>query len=229
MPKLSSLITLTQYDKKFNLPTLYPAKNVLNTLGEIIANTDKCQLRIAETEKYAHVTYFFNGGRETPWPNEDRILVPSPKVKTYDSRPAMSAIEITDKIIQSLPKYEFIVCNYANADMVGHTGNMSATRLAIECIDNCLGRLVAEMKKYDGTILITSDHGNAELMYDPKTNQPHTAHTDNLVPLLYIGKPVITHHLNGNLIDIAPTILSLMNLDCPKEMTGQPIFTNPKP
>ena len=161
-----------------------------NGFGEFIAKQGLKQLRIAETEKYAHVTYFFNGGVETPYPGEERILVPSPKVATYDLKPEMSAREVTDKLVEAIKsrRYAAIVCNYANGDMVGHTGNLEAAKQAIEVLDECIGRVVTAMREAGGEVLITADHGNAELMADPLTHQAHTAHTLNVVPLLYVGR-----------------------------------------
>ena len=175
------------------------------------------QLRIAETEKYAHVTFFFNGGRETVFPGEERILVPSPKVATYDQQPEMSAPEVTDKVVEAIDagRFDVIVLNYANADMVGHTGRLDAAVKAVETIDQCLGRVAAAVEKAGGTLVITADHGNAEMMRDPETGEPHTAHTLNPVPLLMVGPPapaVASSH-DGRLADVAPTLLDLLGLD----------------
>jgi 2,3-bisphosphoglycerate-independent phosphoglycerate mutase len=193
-------------------------------MGEYISGLGLKQLRIAETEKYPHVTFFFNGGEETVYPGEDRILVPSPQVATYDLQPEMSAQEVTDRLEEAIlsKKYDVIICNYANADMVGHTGNLQATIKAIETLDACVGRVVKAMQKTGGDVIITADHGNAEMMRDHKNHQPHTQHTTNLVPLLYVGR---SGHMaeSGALCDIAPTILRLMGLPQPKEMTGHPL------
>ena len=195
-----------------------------NMFGEHISKLGLKQLRIAETEKYAHVTYFFNGGIEKPWPNEDRKLIPSVNVKTYNLQPAMSAAQITEQIIQSIADYDIIICNYANADMVGHTGDLPATINAIETIDNCLGQLLKSINHQNGTMLITADHGNAEDMFNPKTNQPHTAHTNNFVPCILTNPAYKKNQTQGHLIDIAPTILAYLQLPQPKQMTGKPLF-----
>ncbi|APC97289.1 2,3-bisphosphoglycerate-independent phosphoglycerate mutase [Francisella frigiditurris] len=219
--------TLTQYDAKLNCSVAFPPEQPQNTLGEILAKNHKTQLRIAETEKYPHVTFFFNGGKENEFEGEDRILIPSPKVATYDLQPEMSAPEVTDKLINAINsgKYDCIVCNYANSDMVGHTGNYEATIKAIEYLDKCIGKLKDAILDNDGNMFITADHGNADMMVNPKTNKPHTAHTTNLVPFVYVGSKKAEVNLeHGKLSDIAPTILTVMNLDIPKEMTGTPIF-----
>ncbi|MFH1334028.1 MAG: 2,3-bisphosphoglycerate-independent phosphoglycerate mutase [Pseudomonadota bacterium] len=223
--QLAAYITLTQYDETFHLPVLYPPENLKNTLGEYLATHHKKQLRLAETEKYAHVTFFMNGGVEQPNELEDRILIPSPKVATYDLQPEMSAREITEKLTTAIrnQKYDFILCNYANPDMVGHTGNMQATIKAIECVDECLSQVITALKTVDGEIIITADHGNAELMFDPSTQQPHTAHTCSPVPFIYYGRPATITNGPFALCDIAPTLLSLMSLPIPKEMTGKSI------
>ena len=177
-------------------------------------------MRIAETEKYAHVTFFFNGGRDTPYDGEERILVPSPKVETYDLQPEMSAPEVADKLVKAIHsnKFDVIICNFANADMVGHTGNFAAAVKAIETVDNCLGRIWSALKEAGGEMLVTADHGNAEKMQDDEKGQAHTAHTSNLVPLLYAGRAGKCAS-QGNLSDIAPTMLSLMNQPIPAEMS----------
>ena len=184
-----------------------------NGFGAYVASLGLTQLRIAETEKYAHVTYFFSGGVETPYPGEDRVLVPSPKVATYDLKPEMSAFEVTDKLVAAIAsgKYDAIVCNYANGDMVGHTGNLDATVKAIETLDACLGRVDAALRAVGGELLITADHGNAEKMLDDDTGQPHTAHTLFLVPCIYVGRPA-TIADGGSLQDVAPTLLAMMGL-----------------
>ncbi len=224
VPKLSNYCTLTGYSEEFDVPVAFPPERVRNGFGEYIANLGLRQLRIAETEKYPHVTYFFNGGEETVYPGEDRIMVQSPKVATYDLKPEMNAFELTDKLIEAieLRKYDAIICNYANCDMVGHTGIMAAAVKAVEAVDTCLGRIVNAMQSIGGEILITADHGNAETMQDPMTKQPHTAHTTNLVPFVYIGRPARMRH-SGALEDIAPTMLKLMDLPQPMEMTGHPL------
>ena len=183
-------ITLTEYDATFNVPIAFPPERLDNILGEYISHLGLHQLRIAETEKYAHVTFFFNGGIEKPYSGEDRVLIPSPKVATYDLKPEMSAPELTDRLIAEIKRkhYELIICNFANPDMVGHSGNLQATIKAIETIDSCLGKIIPALQTAGYETLITSDHGNAELMFDEQTHQPHTAHTQELVPLLYIGR-----------------------------------------
>jgi 2,3-bisphosphoglycerate-independent phosphoglycerate mutase len=224
VPGLSSFCTLTGYSEEFDVPVAFPPERVRNGFGEYIANLGLRQLRIAETEKYPHVTYFFNGGEETVYPGEDRIMVKSPNVATYDLQPEMNAYELTDKLIEAinLRKYDAIICNYANCDMVGHTGIMEAAVQAVEAVDICLGRIVQTMQSIGGEVLITADHGNAETMQDAITKQPHTAHTINLVPFLYIGRPARMEH-SGALEDIAPTMLKLMGLPQPMEMTGHPL------
>ena len=223
MPKLAKYFTLTHYDDTLQDATVLLAPQIIhNGLGEYLASLNLKQLRIAETEKYPHVTFFFNGGRETPFAGEDRIMVPSPKVKTYDLQPEMSAFEVTTKLEKAIAsrQYALIVCNYANSDMVGHTGNLTATTRAVETLDICIGRVVNAMQKIGGEVLITADHGNAETMYDAINHQPHTQHTTNLVPLLYVGRKA-TLLDNGALSDLAPTLLHLMGLPQPIEMTGR--------
>ena len=208
------------------LPAAFPPQSIANGFGENISKRGLKQLRIAETEKYAHVTYFFNGGVETPYPGEDRVLVPSPKVATYDLKPEMSAYEVTDKLVAAIQarKYDAIICNYANGDMVGHTGNLAAATRAIEVLDECLGRVVDAMQETGGEVLITADHGNAETMLDPQTHQAHTAHTLNVVPLLYVGRKARVAD-RGALQDVAPTLLRMMGLPQPPEMTGKPLIS----
>lgn len=219
-------VSLTEYDKQFNCPIAFPPESLNNILAEYISQLGLKQLRIAETEKYAHVTFFFNGGVETPYPGEDRVLIPSPKVSTYDLQPEMSAYAVTERLIDEIKReqYDVIICNFANPDMVGHTGNLAATIKAIETIDDCLGKIVSAIKQVGGEAIITADHGNAEMMYNPVTGQPHTAHTNELVPFLYVGRPVMLANAPGKLSDIAPTMLYLMGLPIPKEMTGQPLL-----
>ncbi len=224
VPQLGYCCTLTSYGSDFKLPAAFPPQHLANGFGEYIAHEGLKQLRIAETEKYAHVTYFFNGGSETPYPGEDRVLVQSPKVATYDLKPEMSAFEVTDRLVEAINRrsYHAIVCNYANADMVGHTGNLAAATRAIEVLDECLGRVIKAMQENGGEVLITADHGNAELMHDEKTHQAHTAHTLNVVPLLYIGRKARMAE-GGALQDVAPTLLAMMGLPQPPEMTGKPL------
>ena len=224
--KLGYFCTLTRYGKDFELPAAFPPQSITNGFGETLAKRGLNQLRIAETEKYAHVTYFFNGGVETPYPGEDRVLVPSPKVATYDLKPEMSAYEVTDKLVAAIRdrKYDAIICNYANGDMVGHTGNLQAATRAIEVLDECIGRAVAAMQETGGEVLITADHGNAETMLDRQTGQAHTAHTLNLVPLLYVGRKARAAE-RGALQDVAPTLLAMMGLPQPPEMTGKSLIS----
>ncbi len=224
-PKVSQFFTLTQYTSNLNAIPIFPPPSPKNLLGDFLAAQHLLQLRIAETEKYAHVTFFFNGGKEAPVPGEDRILIPSKKVATYDLCPEMSAQELTDALIQALKKpYAVIIGNYANADMVGHTGHFDAAVKAIETLDACLGQLVKAVQSVGGELLITADHGNAETMFDQTTQQPCTSHTLERVPFVYIGRPAkITHH-TGTLADVAPTLLKLLDLKAPTEMTGQPLL-----
>ncbi len=221
--KLADFITLTEYEAGLPVSVVYPPQALHNVMGEYLAHLGMTQLRIAETEKYAHVTFFFNGGREAPFAGEDRILIPSPKVATYDLQPEMSAYLITDRLVGAIEsgKYQVIICNFANADMVGHTGQFAATVQAIEVLDTCIGRIVSALQKVGGQAFITADHGNAEKMEDEHTHQPHTAHTTDPVPLIYIGRPATILHQDGVLSDIAPTMLSLMDLPIPIEMTGR--------
>jgi len=221
-PRLARFVCLTQYRKDFGLPVAFPPTRPANVLGEYLSQLGMRQLRIAETEKYAHVTFFFNGGEEAPYPGEDRVLVPSPRVATYDLQPEMSAPEVTDKLVAAIEsdEYDFIVVNYANADMVGHSGKFDAAVQAVEALDLCMGRVANAVRDAGGELLITADHGNVEQMHDDTTGQAHTAHTTNLVPLIYQGRPA-TLVDGGALSDIAPTILALMNLEAPQEMTGR--------
>ena len=226
-PALGYACTLTSYGEDFaRVPSAFPPQSVTGGFGEYVSARGLRQLRIAETEKYAHVTYFFNGGVEQPYPGEERVLVPSPKVATYDLKPEMSAYEVTDKLVEAIRsrRYDAIVCNYANSDMVGHTGNLAAATRAIEVLDECIGRVAAAMRETGGEILITADHGNAETMADPRTKQPHTAHTLNLVPLLYVGRRARIAE-RGALQDVAPTLLTMMGLPPPPQMTGKSLIT----
>ena len=210
------------------LKALFPPETIRMGLGETVAKAGLKQLRIAETEKYAHVTFFFNGGEERQFDGEDRILVPSPKVMTYDLKPEMSAPEVTDKLVEAIAsgKYDLIVVNYANSDMVGHTGNLAAAVKAVEAVDACLGRLMEAIKKAGGVLLVTADHGNAEQMYDETTHQKHTQHTLNRVPALLFNAPAVIHSLvDGKLADVAPTMLDLMHLPQPREMTGHSLLS----
>lgn len=217
------IVTFTSYDQSFNLPVAFAPQILKDILGEVISKNGLKQLRIAETEKYAHVTFFFNGGEETPFAGEDRILIPSPKVATYDLKPEMSAFEVTDAVLAQIRenKYDFIVLNYANPDMVGHTGNLKAAIQAVEAVDQCLGRLIEAAAQQKGTLLVTADHGNAEVMMEEDLS-PHTAHTSNPVPFILMNEGLKDASLHkGILSDIAPTILGLMNLPQPMAMTGK--------
>ncbi len=225
VPKLASFVCLTRYGDEFAaLPVAFGPQSVDNGIGAWLAQHGKTQLRIAETEKYAHVTYFFNGGVEAVYPGEDRILVPSPKVATHDLAPEMSAIEVTDRLVAAIEsgRYDAIVCNYANGDMVGHTGRFDAAVRAVETLDACIGRVVDAAKRAGGEVLITADHGNCEMMHDASTGQPHTAHTLDVVPFVYVGRPAQVVR-GGALKDIAPTMLALLRLPQPPEMTGRPL------
>ena len=214
-------VCFTNYDETIeNVHIVFKKDEIKNTLGEIVSKKGLTQLRIAETEKYAHVTFFFNGGEEKQYKGEDRILIPSPKVETYDMKPEMSAIEVTDKVVEVIEskKYNTIILNYANPDMVGHTGNLEATIKAIETIDTCVGRVVEALEKVNGVAIITADHGNSEQMIDYTTGEPHTAHTTNPVPLILVGKKATLKP--GRLADLAPTMLEIMGIEKPAEMTG---------
>lgn len=223
--QLSCYATLTAYGENFPYPCAYLAEHIKNGLGEFIASHGLKQLRIAETEKFAHVTYFFNGGQETQYPLEERILIPSPKIATYDLQPQMSAQKITDHLIQAIISQQFalIVCNFANGDMVGHTGNFEAAIKAVEALDQSLKRCVPEMLAQKGEIVICADHGNCEQMYDTNNQQPHTQHTTNPSPFFYIGRPASIKK-RGSLKDVAPSILDIMGLAQPKEMTGRSLI-----
>ena len=230
VPVLGSFASLTEYKADFDVPVAYPPDRLNNVFGEYISKLGMHQLRIAETEKYAHVTFFFNGGREEPFDFEDRVLIDSPNVATYDLQPAMNAPTVTDKIIMAVTsgQYDTIICNFANPDMVGHSGNFDATVQAIEALDECLGRVVESILQAGGELLVTADHGNAELMKNPETGQAHTAHTTNPVPLIYIGDQPLEFSNGGSLSDIAPTMLYLMGLDQPNEMTGHNLLEEAK-
>ena len=228
------LVMLTQYADDIDAPVAFPPRNLVNTLGEVAASHGLTQLRIAETEKYAHVTFFFSGGREAKFEGEDRALIQSPKdVKTYDEKPEMSAFELTDTLVKAIEdgKYDLIICNYANGDMVGHTGDLDAATKAIEAVDVCLGRVVEAIQKAGGECLVTADHGNAEMMVDPETGNPHTAHTTFMVPLVYVCQNQVCQNQagrnksvslkpDGRLCDLAPTLLHMLHQPVPQEMTG---------
>jgi len=226
--RFAAAIGMAQYSDELDklMATIFPPQSLANVFGEVVANADRTQLRMAETEKYPHVTYFLNGGREQQYTGEDRIMVPSPKVATYDLQPEMSAPELTDKAVAAIAsgKYDLIVLNYANPDMVGHTGSLPAAIKAVETVDAGLGRLDDAVTKAGGVLLVTADHGNCELMRDPQTGGPHTAHTTNPVPLLLSGARNRALVAEGRLADIAPTLLELMELPKPQEMTGRSLL-----
>ena len=219
--------SMTQYDETVVVPVAYKPQFLKNTLGEVLENNGLTQLRIAETEKYAHVTFFFNGGEEKPYHGEERILVASPKVATYDLQPEMSAIEVTDKLVEAIKtgKFDVIILNYANSDMVGHTGKLDAAMKAVTTVDNCVGRVVEAMRNQGGITLITADHGNAEMMLDHVTGEPFTAHTTNEVPLILVSEKHRGRAIKkGILADLAPTILDLAGVAIPEEMTGKSLI-----
>ncbi len=227
-PKVAAAAGLTQYSTDLNalMLTIFPPQSLNNGLGQVVAEAGLAQVRMAETEKYPHVTYFLNGGNEVPYPREDRIMVPSPKVATYDLQPEMSAPELTDKAVEAITsgKYDMIVLNFANADMVGHTGSIPAAVKAVETVDTGLGRIAKAIEQMGGALLVTADHGNAEMMVDPETGGPHTAHTLNPVPLILVGAGNRLVVKEGRLADIAPTLLELMGLPKPAEMTGKSLL-----
>ena len=224
---VKAFATMTQFEEGLNVKVAFPPEAIVNTLGEIVSKAGMTQLRIAETEKYAHVTFFFNGGVEEPYEGEDRILVPSPKVATYDLQPEMSAIEVTDKVVEAIKsrKYDFIILNYANGDMVGHTGVLEAAVKAVETVDTCVGRFVEAIREVGGEVCITADHGNADQMVDPDTVAPFTAHTTNPVPFIVVSDRVSEIASDGALCDIAPTMLTLAGMEIPAEMSGKPLIT----
>ncbi|MDX1491630.1 MAG: 2,3-bisphosphoglycerate-independent phosphoglycerate mutase [Pseudohongiellaceae bacterium] len=226
-PAYSSFVTLTEYAADIDAECAYPPQLMNNVLGEYLESLDKTQLRIAETEKYAHVTFFFSGGREEPFKGETRTLIPSPQVATYDLKPEMSAEEVTDKLVEAIESgtYDAIICNYANGDMVGHTGSFDAAVKAVETLDNCLARITTAIKASDSQCLITADHGNVEQMVDSSTGQALTSHTSGPVPLVYVGNRDWSFNGPGSLCDIAPTLLRLMALDIPAEMTGKALMS----
>jgi 2,3-bisphosphoglycerate-independent phosphoglycerate mutase len=228
---LAAFACFTEYDADFGLPIAFPSLPARETLGEIVAEAGLSQLRIAETEKYAHVTFFFNNGLEKPFPAEDRALIPSPRdVATYDQKPEMSAHQVTDELLKRLDEgnYSFVLLNFANPDMVGHTGMLDAAVKAVETIDGCLQRITDAVLERDGTILITGDHGNCELMVDPETGEPHTAHTTNPTPIFWVANDSAGRRLcDGGLSDLAPTLLELLGLPVPEEMTGRSLIVHP--
>jgi 2,3-bisphosphoglycerate-independent phosphoglycerate mutase len=227
LPKLVKAVSMTSYSAELDkvMPVLFAAQTLANGLGETVAKAGLKQIRMAETEKYPHVTYFFNGGEETPYPGEDRVMVPSPKVATYDLQPEMSAPELTAKAVEAIGsgRYDLVILNFANTDMVGHTGVLAAAIKAAETVDAGLGAIAEAVQRQGGALLVTADHGNAELMVDPVTGKPHTAHTTNPVPLMLIGGQAKAL-AEGRLADIAPTLLALMGLKQPAEMTGQSLL-----
>lgn len=229
-PRLSAFVMLTKYSDELaenpNTSIAYYPTSLTNTLGEYLQDQGKTQLRIAETEKYAHVTFFFSGGREEKYQGEERILVPSPDVATYDLQPEMSAPEVTDKLVAAIESgsYDVLIVNYANGDMVGHTGNFDAAVKAVEALDACIGRVETAVSAAGGDMLITADHGNCEQMQDYESGQVHTQHTTENVPLIYIGKKAVKVRSGGKLSDVAPTILALMDLEVPSEMTGESLL-----
>ncbi len=230
----AAALGLVEYSAALNplIAAVFPPEDLDDTFGEIVAKAGLKQLRVAETEKYAHVTFFFNGGRETVFPGERRILVPSPKVATYDQKPEMSAPEVTDKVVAAIEAgdADVIVLNYANADMVGHTGRIDAAIRAVEAIDACLGRLVRAVEARGGTLVVTADHGNAEMMRDPATGEPHTAHTLDPVPIVVVNPPFPIARLeDGRLADVAPTLLELLGLPQPAAMTGHSLMLRKTP
>lgn len=225
-PQLAGYVMLTEYSASIKAPVAYAPASLHNSLGEYLASLGKTQLRIAETEKYAHVTFFFSGGREEPYAGEQRILVPSPDVATYDLQPEMSADEVTDKLVAAIESGDFdaLICNFANGDMVGHTGVFEAAVKACETLDRCIGRLAEAVRKTGGDMLITADHGNVEQMFDHDTGQPHSAHTCELVPFVYLGQRKDVRIAEGGVLsDVAPTLLDLMGIPKPAEMTGRPL------
>ena len=227
-PKLSRFVCLTEYDARLPAAVAFGPDDLGHTLGELLADAGLTQLRIAETEKYAHVTFFFSGGREEPFAGEERILVPSPKVATYDLQPAMSLPELTGKLIEAIgsARFDVVVCNIANPDMVGHSGDLQAAILAAQAVDIAIGAVDAAVRAQQGALIITADHGNLEMMRDPVTGQPHTAHTVGPVPLVYVGDRKATLRTGGALRDVAPTLLDLLGMPQPAEMTGRSLFDN---
>jgi 2,3-bisphosphoglycerate-independent phosphoglycerate mutase len=214
-------VSLTQYDKKYAVPTIFGPQTLDNILGKVVSDAGLSQLRIAETEKYPHVTYFFNGGVEIAYPQEDRMIVPSPKVATYDLQPEMNAEQVTTELLAVIDRYDMVILNFANPDMVGHTGVVSAGVASVEKIDDCVGRVVDRVLALDGRLLITADHGNCELMRNPD-GSPNTAHTTNLVHFIYVGNDASSIRMeDGILADVAPTLLALLGVQQPVEMTGR--------
>ncbi|MHA6264081.1 2,3-bisphosphoglycerate-independent phosphoglycerate mutase [Arenibacterium sp. CAU 1754] len=227
-PKLAALLGMVEYSDAHNayMTPMFPKRDIKNTLAEWVSKHGLRQFHLAETEKYPHVTFFLNGGKETPEPGEDRYMAPSPKVATYDLQPEMSAEEVTDQFVKAIEDgYDLIVTNYANPDMVGHTGDLNAAIAACEAVDRGLTRVVAALENAGGAMIVTADHGNCETMIDPETGGPHTAHTTNLVPVALVGGPEGAQLHSGRLADLAPTLLALMNLPKPPEMTGESLIS----
>ncbi|MCX7685224.1 MAG: 2,3-bisphosphoglycerate-independent phosphoglycerate mutase [Acetobacteraceae bacterium] len=228
IPRFAAALGMTEYSAELNarMDTLFPPQSMDGLLGETVAAAGRTQLRMAETEKYPHVTYFLNGGREEPFPGEERIMIPSPKVATYDLKPEMSAPELAEEAVKAIRsgRFDLIVLNFANPDMVGHTGSLSAAIRAVETVDACLARIVAAVREQGGALLVTADHGNAEQMTDPATGGPHTAHTLNRVPAVLVGGPAGATLADGRLADVAPTLLALMGLPQPAAMTGRSLL-----
>ena len=223
---LASFVMTTQYERSLNQHCAFPPQTIDNSIGKYLADLGKNQLRIAETEKYAHVTFFFNGGEEALLTGEQRILLPSPNVDTYDLQPEMSAPKVTEKLIEAIKSEHFdvIICNYANCDMVGHTGNFEASIQAVEAVDDALNQVLEAISAVGGEALVTADHGNVEQMFDHINHQPHTQHTTFPVPFVYIGTRKLNLRKGGTLADVAPTMLELLGLEKPKEMTGQSLI-----
>jgi 2,3-bisphosphoglycerate-independent phosphoglycerate mutase len=224
VPKNLRYVCMTRYDKNFSLPVVIPPESMANILANVMGGMNMRNLRVAETEKYAHVTYFFNGGVEQPFPGEERVMVQSPKVATYDLKPEMSAAGIADAVVKATEEgtFDVMIVNFANADMVGHSGKIEPTVKAVETVDACLGRIESAVRARGGAMLITADHGNAEMMIDPVTGGPHTAHTTNPVPFIVVSEnsKQFTLKPGGSLRDISPTLLGMLGVDEPKEMTG---------
>ncbi len=224
--KPSHFVMTTEYEANLNCPCAFPPIPIINSLGEFLSKQKKRQLRIAETEKYAHVTFFLSGGREASYDGEERMLLPSPKVATYDLQPEMSAPQVTERLVEAIESGHFdaIICNYANCDMVGHTGDYNAAMQSVDAVDECLQKVLTSLRQVGGEALITADHGNVELMFDSAINQPHTQHTTLPVPLVYVGDRTLKLSEGGSLADIAPTMLALMDLSKPAEMSGRSLI-----
>ena len=226
-PRLAAMLGMVEYSDAHNdfMTAVFPKRDIVNTLGAWVAKHGLRQFRLAETEKYPHVTFFLNGGKEVPEAGEDRFMPKSPNVATYDLQPEMSSVEVTDKFVEAIEAgYDLIVTNYANPDMVGHTGDLAAAIKACEAVDRGLSRVVAALEKAGGAMVLTADHGNCETMVDPETGEPHTAHTTNLVPVALFGGPRGVHLAEGRLADLAPTVLDLMGLPKPAEMAGESLI-----